>query len=65
MESGVLAEPFKGLDRQLSKALRYKKRKGQYYLNTNHYTLGIKTVGLWRGKGFSKMAYLVSKMIPK
>lgn len=37
------------------------KRKGQYYLNTNHYTLGIKTVGLWRGKGFSKMAYLVSK----
>lgn len=37
------------------------KRKGQYYLNTNHYTLGIKSVGLWRGKGFSKMAYLVSK----
>ncbi len=38
-----------------------KKRKGQYYLNTNHYTIGIKTVGLWRGKGFSKMAYIVSK----
>lgn len=38
-----------------------KKRKGQYYLNTNHYTEGIKTVGLWRGVGFSKMAYLVSK----
>ena len=37
------------------------KRKCQYYLNTNHYTIGIKTVGLWRGKGFSKMAYLVSK----
>ncbi len=37
------------------------KRKGQYYLNTNHYTLGIKTVGLWRGQGFSEMAYLVSK----
>ena len=37
------------------------KRKGQYYVNTNHYTLGIKTVGLWRGAGFSKMAYLVSK----
>lgn len=37
------------------------KRKGQYYLNTNHYTIGIKSVGLWRGKGFSKMAYLVSK----
>ncbi len=37
------------------------KRKGQYYLNVNHYTLAIKCVGLWRGKGFSKMAYLVSK----
>lgn len=37
------------------------KRKGQYYLNTNHYTLGIKTVGLWRREGFSHMAYLVSK----
>lgn len=37
------------------------KRKGQYYLNTNHYTLGLKSTGMWRGKGFSKMAYLVSK----
>ena len=37
------------------------KRKGQYYLNTNHYTIGIKTTGLWRGNGFFKMAYLVSK----
>lgn len=37
------------------------KRRGQYYLNTNHYTIGIKTVGLLRGSGFSKMAYLVSK----
>lgn len=37
------------------------KRKGQYYLNTNHYTIGIKCTGLWRGKGFSEMAYLVSK----
>lgn len=37
------------------------KRKGQYYLNTNHYTIGIKCTGLWRGEGFSKMAYLVSK----
>lgn len=37
------------------------KRKGQYYLNTNHYTVGIKCTGLWRGSGFSKMAYLVSK----
>lgn len=38
-----------------------RKRKGQYYLNVNHYTIGIKCTGLLRGKGFSKMAYLVSK----
>ena len=37
------------------------KRKRQHYLNTNHYTLAIKCIGLWREKGFSKMAYLVSK----
>lgn len=37
------------------------KRRGQYYLNVNHYTLAIKCVGLWRGKGFSQMAYLVSR----
>lgn len=37
------------------------KRKGQYYLNVNHYTVGFKCTGLWRGSGFSKMAYLVSK----
>lgn len=37
------------------------KRKGQHYLNTNHYTEAIKCTGLWRGKGFSKMAYMVSK----
>lgn len=37
------------------------KRRGQYYLNVNHYTIGIKCTGLWRGAGFSKMAYLVSK----
>ncbi len=37
------------------------KRKGQYYLNVNHYTLGIKCTGLWRGEGFSEMAYLVSR----
>lgn len=37
------------------------KRKDQYYLNVNHYTIGIKCTGLWRGEGFSKMAYLVSK----
>lgn len=38
-----------------------KKRKGQYYLNVNHYTIAIKCTGLLRGKGFSEMAYLVSK----
>jgi len=37
------------------------KRKGQYYLNVNHYTIGVKCTGLYRGSGFSKMAYLVSK----
>lgn len=37
------------------------KRKGQYYLNVNHYTIAIKCTGLWRGDGFSRMAYLVSK----
>ena len=38
-----------------------KKRKGQYYINVNHYTIAIKCTGLLRGKGFSEMAYLVSK----
>lgn len=38
-----------------------KKRKRQYYLNVNHYTIGIKCTGLYRGEGFSEMAYLVSK----
>lgn len=37
------------------------KRKGQYYLNVNHYTIGIKCTGLLRGDGFSEMAYRVSK----
>lgn len=37
------------------------KRKKQYYLNTNHYTIAMKSTGMWRGKGFSKMAYLVSR----
>ena len=37
------------------------KRKHQFYLNTNHYTTAIKCVGLWRGDGFSRMAYLVSQ----
>lgn len=37
------------------------KRKGQYYLNVNHFTVGIKCTGLHRGSGFSRMAYLVNK----
>lgn len=37
------------------------KRKGQYYINTWHGTIGFKSTGLWRGDAFSKMAYLVSK----
>ncbi len=37
------------------------KRKGQYYINTWHATIGFKSIGLWRGNGFSQMAYLVSK----
>lgn len=37
------------------------KRKRQYYLNTWHGTIGFKSMGLWRGEAFSKMAYLVSK----
>jgi len=37
------------------------KRKGQYYVNTWHGTIGFKSMGLWRGEAFSQMAYLVSK----
>ncbi len=37
------------------------KRKNQYYLNTNHYTIAIKATGLLRGSGFSPVAYMVSK----
>lgn len=37
------------------------KRKNQYYVNTWHGTIGIKSIGLWRGDRFSKIAYLVSK----
>lgn len=37
------------------------KRKGQYYVNTWHANMGFKSIGLWRGDAFSKMAYLVSK----
>ncbi len=38
-----------------------RKRKNQYYFQTWHATIGFKSIGLWRGKAFSKMAYLVSK----
>ncbi len=38
-----------------------RKRKGQYYFQTWHGTIGFKSIGLWRGKAFSRMAYLVSK----
>lgn len=38
-----------------------KKRKRQYYINTWHANMGFKTIGLWRGNAFSKMAHLVSK----
>lgn len=37
------------------------KRRGQYYINTWHGTIGFKSMGLWRGKSFSKIAYLVSR----
>lgn len=38
-----------------------RKRKGQFYINTWHGTIGFKTTGLYRGKAFSPIAYLVSK----
>ncbi len=37
------------------------KRRKQYYVNTWHGTIGFKSIGLWRGRKFSKMAYLVSR----
>ncbi len=37
------------------------KRRGQYYINTWHGSIGFKSIGLWRGNAFSKMAHLVSK----
>lgn len=43
------------------KPLGTKKRKGQLYINTWHGMSGFKNIGLWRGKAFSKIAYLVSK----
>lgn len=30
-------------------------------MNTNHYTVCMKSTGIWRGKEFSRMAYLVSR----
>lgn len=38
-----------------------RKRKGQLYIQTWHATICFKTLGLWRGEGFSQIAYLVSK----
>lgn len=38
-----------------------RKRKGQLYIQTWHGTICFKTLGLWRGEGFSQIAYLVSK----
>lgn len=43
------------------KPLGTKKRNNQYYLNTNHFTIGIKCTGLLRGSGFSEMARLVNQ----
>lgn len=38
-----------------------KKRREQFYLQTWHGALAFKTLGLWRGEGFSQIAYLVSR----
>ncbi len=38
-----------------------RKRKHQYYMNTWHGATGFKSIGLWRGSAFSKIAYMVSK----
>ncbi len=43
------------------KSFGTRKRKNQYYLNTNHFTIGIKCTGLNRGSGFSEMARLVNQ----
>ena len=37
------------------------KRKGQYYVNTWHATIGFKSIGLWREEAFSEIACLVSR----
>lgn len=38
-----------------------KKRKKQLYIQTWHGTICFKALGKWRGDGFSKIAYLVSR----
>ena len=38
-----------------------RKRREQLYVNTWHATIGFKSIGLWRGNGFSRMAELVSR----
>lgn len=43
------------------KPLGTKKRKQQLYVQTWHGNHGFKAIGEWRGEGFSKIAYLVSK----
>lgn len=37
------------------------KRKGQYYIQTWHASIGFKAVGLYRGKAFPKIARMVSE----
>ncbi len=43
------------------KQLEVRKRPGQFYLQTWHASLSPKPIGLYRGKSFSKIAYIVSK----
>ena len=43
------------------KPLGTKKREKQLYIQTWHGAVGFKAIGEWRGEGFSKIAYMVSK----
>ena len=43
------------------KQLEVRKRPGQFYLQTWHANISPKPIGLFRGKSFSKIAYIVSK----
>lgn len=43
------------------KPLEVRKRTDQVYINTWHGNVGFKAIGMWRGRAFSKIAYLVSK----